>query len=149
MTAEGSSTDTITTYYLGLVSDTDLSELNSCLKYCRKIFYQLSEIDSSISCKVKQNLVVIKSIFRIDKLHLKIVLFYLLKTNLEGLFLFFLIGLLLLVVLGAGGSEHSLQGLNHLAVLNIPGLTHHCSILDTTGGLNNYMITLLYFILSR
>ena len=119
MAAKRSSANAVATDYLGLVPDTDLPELYPGLKYSRQVFYQFSEVDPAVSCKVEEDLVVVKGIFCIDELHIKVVLLDLFKTNLKGLFLFFPVGLLLLIVLGAGGAKYCLKGLDHLLVLDV------------------------------
>ena len=74
MAAQRPSTDTDSTYDLGFVPDTYLTQLDPGLKYRRQILYQLAEINPSICGKIKQNLVIIEGILHNDQLHFQIVL---------------------------------------------------------------------------
>ena len=108
MTAERSSAYSVATDYLGLISYTDLSELDPSLEYSRKVFYQLSEIDPAVGSKVKEDLVVVECILCIYEFHLKVVLLDLLKADLKCFFFFFTVFFFLFVILGAGCSKNGL-----------------------------------------
>ena len=108
MTAERPAADADASDDLCLIPDADLPKLYPGLKDCRQIFYQFPEIDPSVRRKIKQHLIIIKSIFRIDQLHLQIMLPDLLQTDPKRLlFLLTVCGLLLDILLGRQ-SEHRL-----------------------------------------
>ena len=88
MTAEASAADTDTAHDLRLITDTNLAQFDTCLEYRSQILYQLTEINSSVCCKVKKDFIVVKCIFRINQLHLKTMLPDLFKTNLKCFFFF-------------------------------------------------------------
>ena len=60
--------DTNTTHDFGLVPHADLPQFNPRLKYRGQIFYQLPEVDSSLRGKIKQNLIIVKSILAVYEL---------------------------------------------------------------------------------
>ena len=60
MTTERTTTDTDATQNLRLIPDANLAQLDPRLKDCRQILDKLTEIDSSIRRKIKQQLIVIK-----------------------------------------------------------------------------------------
>ena len=80
VTAELPSTYADSANHLGLIADTDLSELYSCLEHRCQILYQLSEIDSPVCCEVEQHLIVVKCILSLNELHVQLMLCDLLKT---------------------------------------------------------------------
>ena len=91
MTTERTTTDTDATQNLRLIPDANLAQLDPRLKDRRQILDKLTEIDSSIRRKIKQQLIVIKGVFCIDQLHLQFMLADLFLTDLECLMLFFFI----------------------------------------------------------
>ena len=102
MAAKISSAYAYAAYDLCLVSYSHLAQLDPRLKNSGQIFYQLPEIYPSVRCKIKQDFIVIKGIFRIDQLHLKSVFFYLFLADLKGVFFFLsVIGFNVLVFLGS------------------------------------------------
>ena len=143
MTAQRPSTDTDSTYDLGFVPDTYLTQLDPGLKYRRQILYQLTEINPSICGKIKQNLVIIEGILHIDQLHLKTVLANFFLADPERLFLFdFIIFFSCLIILICH-ANHCLQRLYYLAVVHIPASQYNKSKLNSSGGLHNYMFSSL------
>ena len=88
MTAKGSSADSHTAYDLGFISHADLTQLDPGLKHRCKILYQFTEVDTSVCCKIEENLIVIKGILYIDQFHLQLMLADLLLTDFEGILLF-------------------------------------------------------------
>ena len=121
MTAQRTSADTDSSQDLSLIPDTDLTQFNSGLKYGSQILYQLPEIYTSISSKIKQYLIIIKGILRINKLHLQVMSFNLLLEYLKFLLLIAPIVLLPVIILLCGQPDHILQRLNHLAFLHLFG----------------------------
>ena len=96
MAAQRTTTDTNTTQNLSLITYTDLTKFDSCLKYRSQILNQLSKVNSSVCGKIKQNLIIIKGIFCINQFHVQLMLPNLFQTNLKGFFFLYLIGSLLL-----------------------------------------------------
>ena len=92
MTAQRPAAYSHASHDLCLIPDSYLTQLDSGLEDCRKIFHQISEVDPSVGCEIEQNLVVVKGILHIDELHLQIMFFNLFQTDLKGLFFFFLVG---------------------------------------------------------
>ena len=89
MAAKRSSADPDPTHDLCLITDAYLAQLDPGLKYRSKILYQLSEIDSSVCRKIKQDLIVIEGILYINQLHLQLMLADLFLTDFKSiLFLF-------------------------------------------------------------
>ena len=67
MTTERTTTDTDATQNLRLIPDANLAQLDPRLKDRRQILDKLTEIDSSIRRKIKQQLIVIKGVFCMDR----------------------------------------------------------------------------------
>ena len=72
--AQRPSTDADTTADLCLITDTNLTQLDTSLEHTCQILYQFAEVDTSIRRKIEQHLVIIKRILRIDQLHFQTVL---------------------------------------------------------------------------
>ena len=66
---------------LGFVPDADLAQLDSGLEYAGQILYQLPEINPSVRCKIKENLIVVKGILCVDQLHLQAMIPDFVQTN--------------------------------------------------------------------
>ena len=149
MTAERPSADTDSADDFCFIPDTDLPQLDSCLENTRQILYQLSEIDTPVRCKIKENLVIVKGIFRVDELHLQLMLADLLETDPEGILLLELVICLLLYIPLVCNPYHGFKRLDHLLVLNLRNPGHNCSKFDSSRGLDNDMISPLYFKIQR
>ena len=106
MTAQRSAADADSAQNLRLVAHADLAQLDPRFENTCKILYQLSEIHSSVCRKIKQNLIVVKGIFRIDQLHFQTVLVDLFLTDLKRFFFFCLISGFLLVVALCRHAQH-------------------------------------------
>ena len=140
VTAQLSSADTDSSKNLCLITDTDLTQLDSCLKHGRQILHQFTEVNSSVSGKVKQYFIIIKGIFRINQLHLKTMLPDLFKTNLKCFFFFLLIvGFLLIITLGSN-TQYRLQRLDYLIRRNLPRTSNHSTIFNAPCCFHNNMI---------
>ena len=108
MTAQRSSADTDSSHDLSLISHTYLAQLDAGLKYTCKILYQLSEVNSSICRKIKQHLIIIECIFRIDQFHFQVVFFDLFLADLKCFFFFLFIFCLNGAVLICCHTDHRL-----------------------------------------
>ena len=74
MAAQRPSTDADTTADLCLITDTNLTQLDTGLEHTCQILYQFAEVDTSVCCKIEENLIVIKGILYIDQFHLQTML---------------------------------------------------------------------------
>ena len=108
MAAKLSSADSHAADDLCLVADTDLAKLDSGLENGGQVFYQLTEIDSSVSREIKEHLVVVKGVFRVDELHLQLVLANFFQADTEGFFFLLLVSLGSRVVIGVGDTDDRL-----------------------------------------
>ena len=149
MTAKRPSTNTNTAKDLRLITDTDLTKLDPGLKHRRQILNQLPEINTAIRCKIKQYLVIIKGILRIDQLHLKPMLTDLLLADLKSLFLLPAVLSLMVLVLLRCNTENLLQRMDHLVLLHAARLQDNTAILHTTGSLHDHMIADLHLVILR
>ena len=149
MAAKRPSTDTNTTKDLRLITDTDLTKLNPCLKHRRQILNKLTEINPPVRCKIKQHLVIIKRILRIDQLHLKPMFTDLLLADLKSLFLLQTVLSLMLLVLFCRNTENFLQRMHHLVLPHTARLQNNTAILHTAGSLHDHMIADLHLIVLR
>ena len=91
-----------------LIPHADLPQLNPCFEHTRQILYQLPEVNPSVCCKIKQHFVIIKSIFRINELHIQSVLADLFLADTESFFFLPLICRFLLVIPFRGYPQHRL-----------------------------------------
>ena len=91
MAAKRSSADTDTSQNLCLIPDTDLAKFDSGTENSCQILYQLTEINSSVCCKIKQYFIIIKSIFHINELHFQLVFADLFQTDFKSFFFFLFI----------------------------------------------------------
>ncbi|MBA7482526.1 hypothetical protein ES707_18017 [subsurface metagenome] len=64
-----------------------MSQFNSCAVLRGKILHQRTEIDSFLRCEIKTNLVAVKLVLDIHKLHFEFMILYLLLTYFERLYL--------------------------------------------------------------
>ena len=114
-----------------------------------QILDKLTEIDSSIRRKIKQQLIVIKGVFCIDQLHLQFMLADLFLTDLECLMLFFFILPFQLLVILRRHTNDRFQRLDHLLLIHLADAKNHLSELDSAGGLHDHMVAHLDFHLRR
>ncbi len=149
MTAKRPPADTNTAHDLRLIPDADLPQFNPGLEHTGQILHQFPEINATVRRKIKQNLIVVKGILRINELHIQLMLFDLFKAYAEGiLFLYFVICLLLMVSL-VGNPDHRLQRLDYLFIFNLRNPGHHGSEFYSSCRLNDHMIAPLYFKIQR
>ena len=73
MTAKRSAAYSKTSHKFCFITNTYLAKLNSCTKNRCKILHKITKIDPFLRSKVKNKLCVVKCIFSIYKLHIKIV----------------------------------------------------------------------------
>ena len=149
MTAEASATDTDTAHDLRLITDTNLAQFDTCLEYRSQILHQLTEINSSVCCKVKKDFIVVKCIFRINQLHLQFVLGNLLKADLKCVFLFLFILAFNLIVFRCCKTNDSLQRLYHFAVVYFTRCNEHMAIFNTSRSLHNHILPHFYIQIQR
>ena len=109
MAAKLSSTDSDSSADLRLISYTDLAKFNPGTEYRCQILYELSEVNSAVRCKVKQQLVSVKGILCIHQLHLKSVLDDFLLADGKCLFFLFLISLNRFLILVGCHSDDRLK----------------------------------------
>ena len=145
MTAQRSSADTDTAQNLGLIPDTDLTQFDSSTEHTCQIFYQFTEIDSSVCGKIKQQFIVVKRILCLYQFHRKTMFFDLFQANFICFFLFFMISLFNAVILRCCHTDHRLQRLNHLIVCNAFRWYNDCTIFNTAGCLHDDMAAPLQF----
>ena len=89
MTAKLSSADSDTAHDLCLIADTDLAKFNPRAENRRKIFYQFTEIDTSVRRKIKEQFIIVKRILCFYKFHIQFMFCYFFQTDLKRFFLFF------------------------------------------------------------
>ena len=109
MTAERSAADSDAAHHLGLIPDTNLAKLDSRAEYRCQVLYQLTEVNSAVRCKVKQQLVPVKGILCIHQLHLKAMLDDFLLADGKCLFFLFLISLNRFLILVGCHSDDRLK----------------------------------------
>ena len=85
MTAKCASANTDTAANLCLVPDTNLAQLDTGAEHASQIFYQLTEINSSICSKIEKKFIVIKGILCRNQLHFQTMFRNLLQTDTVGL----------------------------------------------------------------
>ena len=141
MAAKCASADTDAADDLGLVTDSDLAQLDPRLKYTGKILDQLSEIDSAVRRKVKQYFIVIKSIFRIDQLHFQLMLRYFLQTDLKSILFLPSVICFLFIIAFTGNTQYRLKRLDNLLILHIFRIAYDRSVLHASGSLYDNMIS--------
>ena len=145
MTAQRTSTNTDTAKDFGLITDTDLTQLDSGTEYTSQIFYQLTEIDTSVCGKVKQQFVVVKSILCLHQFHGKTVFFNLFQTDLVCIFFFLMVLLFDTVIFRCCHTNDCFQRLNHFIICNVLWWDNYGTVLDTTGSLHNDVAAALQF----
>ena len=72
--AKRSSAYTKTAHHFRFISDTDLAKLNTCTEDGCQIFNQIAEIHAAVCGEIKQELLVVKRVLYVNKLHVKLVL---------------------------------------------------------------------------
>ncbi len=149
VTAQRSAANPDSPQNLGLIPHTDLTQFNTGFKHSRQILHQFPEINTTIRSKIEQNLIVVKSIFRIYQFHLQTMLLDLFKTDLKGILLFPLVGCLLLLVSLVGDSQYRFKRLNHLVIFHFPGIADCRAELNASGSLHNHVFPSLYIKMQR
>ena len=87
------------------------AEENEAWKYAAEqngVVLEFTEIDSSVCRKIKQHLIIVEGILRVNELHTKVVLLDLLNADLEGLFFFLLVTALCLLIRRCRHADHGL-----------------------------------------
>ena len=149
MAAKRSPADTNTAQNLRLIPDADLPKFDPRLKNRSQILDQLAEIYPSVRRKIKQYFIVVKSIFRINQLHLQIVLSDLLKTNLESLFFPLFVVSLLLIVLRRCHTQYRFQRLDYFVILFLLWIAHYRTVFNPARRLHDHVVIFLNIQFSR
>ena len=144
MAAKRPSADADAPHNLRLIPHPDLAQLNPRLKHRRQIFHKLPEIDPPVRGKIKQHLIVVKCIFRIDQLHLQLMLFDLLQADLKGFLFLLLIPPLNLLVIFVRHADHGLKRLDDLFLIHLARAQDHLAELNPARRLHNHMIPGFY-----
>ena len=142
MAAQSSSTDTHSSQNLCLISDTDLPQFNPRLKHCCQIFYQVTEINTSVRSKIKQYFIIIKGVFHIDQLHLQFMCPDLLQTNLVSFLLSFFITLRFRIIFRCSHTNNILQRLNNFLLVHFLWSQNDGTIFYPPGSLHDHVISL-------
>ena len=98
MTAKWPAAYANATHDLRLVANADLTKLDPGLEHAGEVLYELAEVDPSVGGEIKQDLVVVEGIFRIDELHFQPMLLDLLEADLKSLFFLLFVACLLLLI---------------------------------------------------
>ena len=139
MTAQRSAADAVAAQYFGLVADADLAQFDAGAEYACQVLDQVAKVHAPVRRKVKEHLAVVKSILRIDELHLEAVLPDLLLADAVGFFLLGAVAALGLVVLGSCDPNDVFERLCQLARLDVHRKTGDSSVLNAADGLNDHV----------
>ena len=137
MAAKRAAANAVTTQYFGLVANADLAQLDAGAEDAGQVFDQVAEIHAAVGREVEQHLAIVKSILRIDQLHLQAVRMDLLLTDAVSLLLAKAVADLDLGVLGRRDADDLLEGLRHLARVDLHGQADDRSVLDAAHSLDN------------
>ena len=140
MTAEASAADSDTAEYFCFVPHTDLAKFYPGLKNGCQVFYQKSEIDSAVSCKIKQHFIIVKSILRIDQLHVQLMLPYLLPADFKSFSFFLPVLIFPLIIFGSGRTDHLLQRMYHFLVLHFLRTQNYPAVFHAPRGFHDHMV---------
>lgn len=140
MAAQWPSADTDSAKDLGLVTDTDLSQLDAGLENGSQVFYQKTEINAPVCRKIEEDFIVVKGIFRLDQLHVQVMLENLLLADAVGFFFVDPVRAFSFIVVRRRHAEHFLQRIDYLVIAYFSWRKHNASVFDTPGGLDDHMI---------
>ena len=142
MAAKRSSADADTSKQFCLIPHTDLTKLDTCLKYGCQIFYQITEIDSAVRREIKQDFVVIESIFRIDQLHIQLMFADLLGTDTHSILFLCQIAFYSCIVIRCCDTHNGFQRLNYFVIRNLLWIGYDAAVFDSSCCLNDHMVSL-------
>lgn len=120
-----------------------------CLEKIHKHGLEMKLIDAEYTFdnnKVlfKQNLIIVKSVLRVNELHFQPVFMDFFQTDLKGFLLLYFVGCLLFSIMLICNTDHRLQGLDDLLILHLRSTQHNHAKLDPPGGFHDHPIALLY-----
>ena len=134
---------------LRLIPHSDLAQLDPRAEHACQVLYQLAEINPSVRCKVKQHLVVVKCVLRVDKLHLQPMLADLLLADAEGLFFLLPVLLLPAVVIPVCYADDGFERLADPLLLHLSWSGHNTAELHASGSLHDHVVPVADLQLSR
>ena len=135
--AQRSAADAVAAQYFGLVADADLAQFDARAENAGQVLDQVAEVHASVRCKVEKHFAVVKSILRIDELHVQPVGVDLLLADAVG---FLLLDAVVLLGLGVGGgcdADHFFERQVELADLDVHGHADDRSVLDAASRLDD------------
>ena len=140
--AEGSAADAQTTHHLGLITNTDLAQLDTGVEHAGQLFHQFTEVHPLIGSEEKQDLAAVKGVLGGDQLHVQLVLLNLFHAQIEGPL--FLAAVLLhhFFVMGGGQTQNIAQGRHHILGGNGVIAAGADAKFRTPGGVDDHMVTL-------
>src|SRR5699024_2731794 len=138
--AQRPSADSHSAEDLCLITHTNLAQFDTRLKHSRQILDQLTKIDSSVCRKIKEHLVVVKGILRIDQLHLQLMGTDFFLADFKGFLFFSAVCLFLGVILRRRQANHLSQRLDHLFILDLLRSENDIAILHASGCFHDDMI---------
>ena len=137
MSAKRSSADADTSKQFCLIPHTDLTKLDTCIKYGCQIFYQITEIDSAVRREIKQDFVVIKRIFCIDQLHIQLMFADLLGTDTHSILFLCQIAFYSCIVIRCCDTHNGFQRLNYFVIRNLLWIGYDAAVFDSSCCLKN------------
>ena len=120
-------------HHFGLVSDTDLTKLDSGVEVTCKVLDQLSEIDTAVGGEEKQYFGSVEADLNVDQFHFETALKNLFLTKIEGDLLFFAVFTHFFQIVLIGGANHLFKLTDDLTVGHVVVLTCDLAALGTSG----------------
>ena len=114
--AKGSAANAETADKLCLVTNTDLTKLDTGAEHRSQVLNKLAEIHSAVGGKVEEKLGVIEGVLRFYQLHVQLVDKDLVTRNAEGFLFFFMVLLIVENIFSSSDSDNRAQGRNDLLV---------------------------------
>ena len=143
--AKRATADAVATQYFGLVAYADLAQLDAGAEDAGQVLDQVAEIHAAVGREVEQHLAIVERVLGVDQLHVQPVRLDLLLADAIGLALLDAVEDLGLGVLGRRHADDLLEGLGHLARVDLHGQTDHGSVLDAAHGLDDDMSAVHHF----
>ena len=133
----------------GVVADAYLPQLDSCAEHRSQILYQLTEVNASIRRKIKQKLIIVKGVLRIDQLHFQSMLCDFFLADGKGLLFLFPVALDDLLIFLRRDADNRFQRLDHFIVLHLLRRNENRSHLHAAGGFHDDVHRHLQLIIQR
>lgn len=124
---------------LGLIADADLAQFDSGTENAGKVLDKLTEVDASVRSEIKEDLSIVKGVFRVDQLHFEAALLDTVPADQESFALTLLVSFLTLVILRRADTDHRLQGLLNIFFVDLHGRTDNKAVLHSPRSLHDDM----------